>query len=155
MLRSMSAPGRCAQLRGRGRRSPSPTAASGSFCGQSPPTSAQPPRGVRSGGKPRLERPPRREGGGKTWRRIRRVRQCPAQRSGSRGHGSQVEMPAPSGASPWRGGRSLRAVSVPLPRRRWPGDGGDGFSAPPPRTPMAARSGPPSPTASPRGRQSR
>lgn len=36
VLRSMSAPGRCAQLRGRGRRSPSPTAASGSFCGQSP-----------------------------------------------------------------------------------------------------------------------
>lgn len=122
------------------------------FLWPEPPTSAQPPRGVRSGGKPRLERPPRREGGGKTWRRIRRVRQCPARRSGSRGHGSQVEMPAPSWASPRMGGR---AVSVPLPRRRWPGDGGDGFSAPPPRTPMAVRSGPPSPTASPRGRQSR
>lgn len=55
-----------------------------------PPASARSPREVRSGGKPALERPPRREGGGKTWRRIPLVRQDPARRLGSRGHGSQV-----------------------------------------------------------------
>lgn len=94
------------------------------FLWPEPPTSAQPPRGVRSGGKPRLERPLRREGGGKTWRRIRRVRQCPVQRSGSRGHGSQVEMTAPSWASPRMGGRGLReggfgAPPAPPLARRW------------------------------------
>lgn len=88
-----------------------------------PPTSARPPREVRSGGKPGLKRPPRREGGGKTWRRIPHVRRDLVRRLGSRGHGSQVEMPARSGSLPLRGGQRL-----------WEGR----FSAPP-ALPLARR----------------
>lgn len=82
-----------------------------------PASSARPPREVRSGGKPGLERPPRLEGGGKTWRRIRHVRRDPARRLGSRGHGSQVEMPARSGSLPRRGDRGLWEGGFGCPSR--------------------------------------
>lgn len=148
----------CAWRRGAGEvEAPVPQPLPEVSSGPEPPTSARPPREVRSGGKPGLERPPGREGGGKTWRRIRHVRQDPARRLGSRGHGSQVEMPARSVVlategrpgtlggrfrcpSPAAAGRAMAATVswLPRPRRRWrcvP-------ALPPPRlSPAVARAG--------------
>ena len=51
---------------------------------------------------------------------------------------------------PEAGARRAGAFRAPPAPRGWWGDGGDGFPTPPPRTPMAERSGPPPPASPPR-----
>lgn len=83
---------------------------------------------------------------------MRRGRGAP----GKGPRGFQVETRPARGASAGAGGVP-GAVAAPGGRFPGPsrasglwGDGGDGFPAPPPRTPMAVRSGPPPPASPPR-----